>query len=734
VKLRNRSTKNEILLDGGGIRRGRLWPLPIIAGWTGALAESGVHEAAPLSYPDAMIALALLCFLLALLCLTMFWRAIRIERVLRRLGEGDWAARTGMAGRLPLGRLAAGVDQAAARLDEERQRLSESEGRLRVALQGCDIGVWDWQVDSGKIYYSPRWKTLLGFAEDENPGHAETWLTRVHPDDLVRVTATLDDHLSGRSELFLCEHRLRHKRGGYLWVQQSGVASRDESGRVRRMIGAMADVSAHKAAQAELLASREAYRAVVEGVTQVIFRTDGTGRLSFLNPAWQELTGRSSADSLGKSLTSFVHEEDSPAVRHFLAALAEGRGGDLACELRLSCQDGEWRWFALHLRAASADGAAGSVAGVLSDIAAQKASEAALLRSNRERNAILTLGPDGFILADEAGLVSFVNPAFEEMTGLAAERVVGRPLAELDLCIVQLGALRSVFAEAGEGADGLLQLERPHKTVLRWLVRLIPDDAGGLHGRIVYLRDITRESEVDRMKSDFLSTAAHELRTPMASIFGFSELLLSREFEPAMQRDLLERIHRQTRNLINLVNELLDLSRIEARGGKSFRMQVQEITPVVLNAVAAQYVPAPTHKLEFDWPKDLPKVKIDAEKFQQCLINVLSNAVKYSPGGGVIKVNAMRRGEGDNAQVGVAVSDPGIGMTKEQSARIFERFYRADPSGAILGSGLGMSLVKEYMTIFGGEVEVASAPGEGTTVVLWLPVAGPLAEIVGGGA
>lgn len=681
-------------------------------------------EIGTLPYPDSMTVTTLsICFIL-LLYAVFSWRADRLGKVLRRLGEGDSTARSGFAGIDPLGRLGRQLDQAAERLAEERRQLLASEERLKIALQGCGIGIWDWRLDDGQIYYSPRWKNLLGFAEDETPGHAETWLKRVHPDDLAMVTATLDAHLSGRSELFLCEHRLRHKGGSHLWVQQSGVASRDAAGRAVRMIGALTDISRRKAAETELLQSREAYRSVVEGVTQVIFRTDADGRLSFLNPAWQELTGHAVDATLGRSLGSFVHDAERDGLHRFFQNLAAGRGSDLSSELRLRCHDGGWRWFSLHLRAGHADHVNGRplAAGILSDISAQKASEAALLRSNRERDAILTLGPDGFVCADKSGIVSFINPAFVDMSGLTAEAIVGQPLAELDRRLTKLSGTALDFASAGEEADGLLQFEHPRKTVLRWLVRVIPDDAGGIHGRIVYLRDITRESEVDRMKSDFLSTAAHELRTPMASIFGFSELLLSRQFEPAMQRDLLERIHRQTRNLINLVNELLDLSRIEARGGKHFKMQVQDMTPVVLNAVAAQYVPAQTHKLEFDWPKELPKVRIDGEKFQQCLLNVLGNAIKYSPDGGTVRLTATRRDGG--AWVGVAVADPGIGMTAEQSARIFERFYRADPSGAILGSGLGMSLVKEYMNIFGGEIEISSAPGQGTTVVLWLPAAG----------
>lgn len=158
-----------------------------------------------------------------------------------------------------------------------------------------------------------------------------------------------------------------------------------------------------------------------------------------------------------------------------------------------------------------------------------------------------------------------------------------------------------------------MYLLRPEKRVLRWLMRNIPNDLGGLHGRVSSGMS-PQEIEVDRLKSEFLSfSAAHELRTPMASIFGFSELLLAREFDAATQRDLIQTIHRQTQNLINLVNELLDLARIEARGSKSFKMQEQEIAPILLNALAAQYVPAESHRLEIDLPKRMPQVRVDAE-------------------------------------------------------------------------------------------------------------------------
>jgi PAS domain S-box-containing protein len=706
---------------------GRLAGMPVVLllvlSWSGsavALVNPGLHEDGALSYPVRMIEIFILLSLVVLLYAVNAWRIGRIEKIVQRLGEGDFSARANLRGGDPAARLGRCLNSVIGDLAAERQRLLDSEERLKVALQGCDIAIWDWRLDQGVTYYSPRWKSLLGFAEDDPLVGGDAWLQRVHPDDLPVVTRALEAHMSGSQDFFVSEHRLRHRDGEYLWVQQSGVASRNEAGAVVRMIGAMADISRRREAEQALLRSREAYRSVLEGVTQIIFRADSDGRLVFLNAAWEELTGYPVDTGIGATLQSFVAEEERKRLSGFFQQANAGEERKFAHELRLRCANGSWRWFILNLRATSLGGVS-LLAGVLSDIEAQKSSEAALLRSNKIRDAILQLGPDGFVFVDDQGNVSFVNPAFVEMTGLSDQACVGLPLANLDRRLGMLAEGEPGFALAGEDGDGLLQMKPPRKVVIRWLLRTMPDVGDGVQGRVIYLRDITRESEVDRMKSDFLSTAAHELRTPMSSIFGFSEMLLSREFEPAMQKDLLERIHRQTRNLINLVNELLDLSRIEARGGKSFRMAVQEITPVVLNALAAQYVPN-THRLEFDWPKILPKVKVDGEKFLQCIINVLSNAFKYSPNGGTVRVSSAIRGEPGTEMLGLRVADQGIGMTPEQSRRVFDRFFRADASGSIPGTGLGMSLVKEYMNIFGGEVEVSSVLGQGTEVTLWLPV------------
>jgi signal transduction histidine kinase len=230
------------------------------------------------------------------------------------------------------------------------------------------------------------------------------------------------------------------------------------------------------------------------------------------------------------------------------------------------------------------------------------------------------------------------------------------------------------------------------------------------------------------MKSEFLSHAAHELRTPMASIYGFTELLMSQEFDAATRRDLLATIHKQTEWLVNIINELLDLSRIEARRGMDFVIEAVPLAPLVREVVEALRIDAARWPVSVEIADDMPVARADAAKLRQALTNVLGNAVKYSPAGGAITVCGVLRAVDGNSRVGIAVTDHGIGMTPEQIARVGERFYRADTSGNIPGSGLGMAIVKEIVLLLGGSLDIASTPREGTTAILWVPVFGAVGD------
>ena len=245
--------------------------------------------------------------------------------------------------------------------------------------------------------------------------------------------------------------------------------------------------------------------------------------------------------------------------------------------------------------------------------------------------------------------------------------------------------------------------------------------------QILFFRDVTHETEVDRMKSEFLSHAAHELRTPMASIFGFAEMLMMRKYPDEKRQEVLTIIHRQSVQMVAIINELLDLVRIDDRRGQDFDLASVDVGTLVREVAADFGVPAGQQAAALNLPTAPVAVRADKSKLTQAVRNILSNAYKYSPAGGPVAIGLVSdggdMGDGTAARVGIRVADHGIGMTPQQAARVCERFFRADASGNIPGTGLGMSIVKEIIELHGGEVAIASQPGVGTTVTLWLPVA-----------
>jgi signal transduction histidine kinase len=352
-------------------------------------------------------------------------------------------------------------------------------------------------------------------------------------------------------------------------------------------------------------------------------------------------------------------------------------------------------------------------------------------------DAIFALSADGFVSFDAQRRANYVSPAFTRLTGLPAAQVLGSSDADIEALLRAqcrnagswsgLAALREEAQARIEGKASVepeqIELLRPTHRMLEVGLRLGNTEA---ISQVLSLHDVTHKSEVDQMKSEFLSTAAHEMRTPMASIFGFVELMLHRKLSPERQRDVLETIHRQSQLMINIVNELLDLARIEARRGSDFVLEPVDLVDLVRDVLHDFNPPQERAVPLLHTEAALTTVCVDLNKMRQALSNVLSNAYKYSPGGGEVSVrliNGPPAAAGTPPTVGVEVRDRGIGMTAEQLARVSERFYRADASGSIPGTGLGMSIVKEITELLGGRLALASEPDQGTAVTLWLPTA-----------
>ncbi len=364
------------------------------------------------------------------------------------------------------------------------------------------------------------------------------------------------------------------------------------------------------------------------------------------------------------------------------------------------------------------------------------AAQAQLHAHSQQMSAILSLSPDAFVSFDMAGRVSYISPAWTRLTGLSPQGMLGLNEERFSLrlfeCAVEgqaiqgLGALKQAASSDHpclDGAEGgrvgvVIEMKPP---VRRMLEMRLSQSEGGAVSQVLHVRDVTIETEVDQMESSFLSMAAHELRTPMTSIYGFTELLLRRELAPDKQQDLLGRIYRQSEAMTAIINELLDLARIEARQGKDFSLQACNLTDLLDEVVRDFKLPLDRTAPMVEWPEQPVLVWIDQQKMRQAVLNVLSNAYKYSPQGGVVRVRLLMAERQGRPHVGVEIQDQGIGLAPDQLARVGERFYRADKSGSIPGTGLGVAIVKEIMELMAGHVALSSTLGQGTTFTLWLP-------------
>jgi PAS domain S-box-containing protein len=376
----------------------------------------------------------------------------------------------------------------------------------------------------------------------------------------------------------------------------------------------------------------------------------------------------------------------------------------------------------------------------LRDLAAIVANELAAVDLNRAiqvqreseagMHALIEYMPEGVLLLDDGGRILFVNPAAERIFGRATRDLVGQSalglLAEQDLSAWAVpGSLPNLHAveTLGRRADGSqFPLEF---TINRMLL-------AGERRITAIVRDISKRREVDdsnratdERRRKYFATATHELRTPMASVLGFSELLLKREFDPVTGRELVEIIHRQASRLVALINQLLDLARIEAGGKESLDIRPRAAPELIEQTLAGLVGLGDTARIEVTLAKALPLVLADADKLQQALTNIVSNSIKYSKPGTPILLDAFSaRLEGAPA-LAIRVRDQGIGMTPEQVAQVFDAFYRADSASTATGSGLGMTIFKEIIDLHGGTVELTSTPGGGTTITMVLPAGVP---------
>jgi PAS domain S-box-containing protein len=339
---------------------------------------------------------------------------------------------------------------------------------------------------------------------------------------------------------------------------------------------------------------------------------------------------------------------------------------------------------------------------------------------------------DGLVLVNRLGKITYANSRAEEMFSFSGSTMEGLTLEDVEQKLAgRMANWHPVLTEPLAEVEASQQtpsaefsLADPIARTLQARFFRIREIGGGSLGMGLLLRDITQEKELERMKSQLLSTVSHELRTPLASIKGFATTLLRQdvEWEEASRREFLSIIDEESDRLTELISNLLDMSRIEA-GELRVEPEPIDLVPIVHETAAAFQVMTSEHRFVVHLPPSLPQVLADPRRIRQVLRNLVENGVKYSLASGPVIISA--RVEQDHVQVSVA--DQGIGIEEQDLDRIFDRFYQVDSASTrkVGGSGLGLAICKAIVEAHGGRIWVESRSGVGSTFHFTLPLAPP---------
>lgn len=353
----------------------------------------------------------------------------------------------------------------------------------------------------------------------------------------------------------------------------------------------------------------------------------------------------------------------------------------------------------------------------------------ALGRESMRLEAVLANMAEGVVILDAAHRIVLMNPPAERLFGVPFSEARGRDHLEITHNFDLESRLARVLA--GGGAETFeLRRAQPEEQVLAGRLVRLGREGDEPAGALLVLHDITRFRRLERMRTEFVANVSHELRTPLTSIRGFTETLLEEDLDPDTRRQFLETIRREAGRLSDLIEDLLDLSRIES-GQMSFRPGPVAVATLVADVIDRhrRRAEAAGLALEADVPDSLPSVWGDRNRLTQVLHNLIDNAIRYTPGGGRVTVRAEA---GSDGYVTVSVADTGPGIPREHLPRLFERFYRVDRarSRSSGGTGLGLSIVKHIVELHGGTVSVTSELGKGSTFRFTVPTA-PRAEAAG---
>ena len=610
-------------------------------------------------------------------------------------------------------------------ISERRRRereLRELKERLELAVEGAEIGVWDWDMRTDEVEFNDQWAEMLGYSLGAIEPHLDAWEKRVHPDDLGAVESDLEAHMAGETSYYETEHRMRTADGDWKWIRDLGkVVERDGDGEPIRAVGIHLDVDKRKQREREL----EFYEVIVEESTDIAMSMDPDGTITYVSPPVRRVLGYEPPELLGEDGFELQHPDDREEITEAIDRLRADPDSSQTVQARFRRADGSWCWIEMRMRDFVGDN---RIDGLLingREITERKEYEQSLEQAREELRRIIDLVPDLLFVKDRNGEYLLANETTAEAYGSTPEEVEGATESDVipdaedseqfredDLAVIESGESTFVPEEELTTADGETRVLQTTK---------IPYDVPGSEETAVlgYARDVTELKAYERkLKSQrdnlevLNQVVRHDIRNNLQIVSVYAEALL--EHVPEGGEEYASKILEAARDAVEITESAREVTNVMIQSDV-------ERSPVSLRSVLEGEIDdmrANHDRALVTVDGAIPGATVRADDMLESVFrNLLTNAIKHNDKE-IAEVSVSATVSGDD--VVVRIADNGPGVPDHRKDEIFSEGEAGLETG---GTGLGLYLVETLVERYEGEVSVEDNEPTGAVFVVRLPTA-----------
>ena len=608
---------------------------------------------------------------------------------------------------------------------KKRKELENLQERYELAIEGSQEGLWDWNILTNELYLSSRWKAMLGYEDDELDNSFESFKNNVHIDDFNSVMSCVNHHFEYKDNGIDLIIRMKHKDGHYIWVHDKGKAIFDNDGKPYRMVGFHSNINNIMEQEKRLLLLEKAYENTNDSIVIINAKT---AKIIDINTVTTKQLGYKKSEMLEKYIWE-IKEQEFTLEQWEQSVEKIKRSGTYTIKTRHKRKDKSLYHVEVHAVVIQFEDEE-YVISTIRDLTIEEAYRIDLANQKAFLDAILDNISDGIVSCSADGKLQYFNKALRELHGVDSTQLPpekwsqyynlyhsdGKTLMQME-DIPLYKALKDGFVKDVEMV--VTSQSKEPKVLIANGQRMLDADGNSL-GAVVSMHDITKRKnailkaeQANASKSIFLANMSHEIRTPMNAILGFTDLLIKSKLDDA-QNKYVKTIHTSARSLLDLINDILDLSKIES-GKMELKKEVVKIRIILEELEDIFRLKFEEKGIDFmlNCSSDI-SILGDDVRVRQILLNVIGNAIKFTDEGSVkIDVTLTKN-------LKIEIKDTGVGIKEDQREKIFKSFEQQSNQEykTYGGTGLGLSICKHLCAMMNADIRVEDNSPTGSCFVI----------------